>query len=102
MQDPVDVHLSAVPGMQNHSTKPDAKTTAERSKSYRERQKSDGLKAIKCHLPPETIAYLEALREIHGVTLADAISLAVIAVIRGEQVNDKGFLRKTPFRNYTS
>lgn len=84
MKDPVDVRHSSTGRTPGRPAKLDAKTTAERARDYRARLKADGLKAVKCHLPPEAIAYLEALRKIHGVTLADAVSMALAAVIRGE------------------
>ena len=89
MKDHVDVrHLSngRTPG---RPAKPDAKTAAERARAYRNRQKASGLREVKCALPPEAIAYLEALRKIHDITLSDAITLSVMAVFRGEQVVDK-------------
>lgn len=64
--------------------KADAKTTAERSRDYRARLKSKGLKEVKCHLDAEQLAYLNALRTIHNVTISEAVSLALTALIRGE------------------
>lgn len=84
MKDLVDsLHLPTgrTPG---RPAKQDAKTTAERAKAYRDRQKASGLREVKCVLPPETIAYLEALRKIHNVSISDVISMAVMAVFRGE------------------
>jgi hypothetical protein len=85
MKDHVNAHQPAshvrTPG---RPSKPDAKTPAQRAKAYRDRQKACGLRTVKCALSPEAIAYLEALREIHGVTISEAISMAVMAVIRGE------------------
>lgn len=63
--------------------KSDAKTPAQRAKAYRNRQKADGLKSVKCHLSPEIVAYLEALRAIHGITLGEAVSMAVAGFFRG-------------------
>ncbi len=60
-----------------------AQTQAQRSKAYRDRLKDDGLTAIKCHLAPEPMAYLAALCEIHTLTIAEAIGMALTAAIRG-------------------
>lgn len=84
MKDPVDVRHSSTGRMPGRPAKPDAKTTAERAKDYRNRQKASGLREVKCVLPPEAIAYLEALRKIHDVSISDAISMALRAAIRGE------------------
>lgn len=62
----------------------DAKTDAERKKAQRDRLKARGLKEVKCFLSAEHLAYLRVLREVHGVTIADAVALAVTAVMRGE------------------
>lgn len=61
-----------------------AKSPAERAKTYRERLKSDGLKEVKCYLDAEHLAYLRGICDIHGGTIADAVALAVSAVMRGE------------------
>lgn len=60
-----------------------AKTDAERSKVYRAARKASGMKAIKCYLTAEQTAYLNALSQIHEVTMAEAIGLAVTSLIRG-------------------
>lgn len=39
---------------------------------------------MKCHLPPAAMAYLRALCAIHGITLSEAVALAVAAAVRGE------------------
>jgi len=64
--------------------KPDALTPAERTKAYRQRQLAAGLTAVKCYLPPESMAYLRALCAIHRITLSEAIALAVASAVRGE------------------
>lgn len=64
--------------------KPDAKSPAERAKAYRERRQRDGMKEVKCYLNAEHLAYLKGLCDIHGGTIADAIALALSAVMRGE------------------
>jgi len=64
--------------------KANAKSAAERAKDYRDRLKADGLKEVKCYLSPEHIAYLKVLCEIHGGTVADAVALALTALMRGE------------------
>lgn len=86
MRDPIDVRHSPTGRTPGRPAKPDAKTPAERAKDYRDRQKACGLKEVKCALPPETIAYLEALRKIHDFTLSDAITMAVMAVFRGDSL----------------
>ena len=63
---------------------PDTLTPAERAKRYRDRLKAEGLKEVKCYLSPAQLAYLKGVCEIHQVTIADAISLSVTAVLRGE------------------
>lgn len=63
---------------------PDALTPAQRAKAYRHRQRADGLTAVKCYLPPEAMAYLRALGDIHAVSLSEAVALAVTAAVRGE------------------
>lgn len=84
MKDRIDVRHSSTVPVSGRPARPDAKTTAERSKAYRAGLKADGYKAVKCHLKPDAMAYLEALRKIHGVTLSDAISMALAAAIRGD------------------
>lgn len=64
--------------------KADAKTPAARAKAYRERLKADGFKEVKCYLDAEHLAYLQGLCDIYGVTIAEAVTLALSAVIRGE------------------
>lgn len=87
MKDIIDVLPAPSPvRMPGRPQKPNAKTTAQRAKAYRQRQKADGLKAVKCYLPPEGIAYLNALRQIHGVTISDAILMVMMSVIRGESL----------------
>lgn len=84
MKDLVDVLPAPSPTrMPGRPPKPDAKTPAQRAKAYRNRRKADGLKSVKCHLSPEIVAYLEALRVIHGITLGEAITMAVRAAFRG-------------------
>jgi len=63
--------------------KPPAKTDAARSKSYRQRRQDEGLKAVKCLLPPDEMLYLAALCDLYDVTLSEAIGLAVTALITG-------------------
>jgi len=84
MKDPVDVRHSSTDRTPGRPVKPDAKTAAERAKTYRNRQKASGLREVKCALPKEAIAYLEALRKIHNISISDAITLALAAVVRGE------------------
>lgn len=69
---------STVPGR-----KPEAQTQAERSKAYRDRRQAEGLKSVKCFLAPDQIAYLSAVCQIHQVTIAEAISLALTSLIKG-------------------
>lgn len=65
---------------------------AERAKSYRARKKGEGLKEIKCYLGPEQLAYLDALCKIHQVPIAEAISLALNALLRGEAPQPRSLL----------
>lgn len=60
------------------------KSPAERTKAYRERLKTGGLREVKCYLSPEHLAYLKALCELHQVAIADAVGMALTALIRGE------------------
>lgn len=60
------------------------KSCAERAKTYRDRLKSEGLREVKCFLRPEHLHYLQAIRDIHGGTIADAVAVALTAVLRGE------------------
>lgn len=75
---------SAPSGRRGRPCDPNAKTEAQRSKAYRQQKKIAGLKAVKCYLPPEQIAYLSALCEIHDMTIGEAVGLAVTRLIRGE------------------
>lgn len=63
---------------------PDAQSSAQRSKAYRERLMAKGHTAVKCYLPPDAMAYLHALCDIHHVSLSEAVALAVAAALRGE------------------
>jgi hypothetical protein len=64
--------------------KANALTSAQRSKAYRERLIANGCTAVKCYLPPDAMAYLRALCDIHNVSLSEAVTLAVTAALRGE------------------
>ena len=57
---------------------------AERAKAYRARRKATGCKEVKCYLEPEHIAYLSAVCTAHQVHIAEAVALALTALIRGE------------------
>lgn len=83
MKDPIDTLPAPSSRMPSRPSKPDAMTTAQRAKRYRQQQKAEGLKSVKCHLSPEIVAYLEALRAIHGITMGEAITMAVSAAFRG-------------------
>ena len=65
---------------------PDALTQAERSKGYRARRQAEDRKAVKCFLAQDQIAYLSAICKIHKVTIAEAIGLALTALITGAPV----------------
>jgi len=79
-----DQHISnAVAGRIRRARKPEAQTQAERSKAYRDRRQAEGLKSVKCFLAPDQMAYLSALCEIHRITIAEAISLALTSLIKG-------------------
>lgn len=87
MKNPVDGQSpSSNARRSGRPAKPDAKSPAQRAKDCRERKKVDGLKAVKCYLPAETLSYLNALCKIHDVTISDAISMVLTAVIRGESL----------------
>lgn len=75
--------FSTVPG-RGRPRKAGALSPAERAKSSRARKRAAGLKEVKCFLTPEQIAYLDAICKIHQVTIAEAISLALTAKLRGE------------------
>lgn len=64
--------------------KSDAKSCAERAKTYRQRLKADGRKEVKCFLGPEHLAYLDGLCKIYGGTIADAVALALTVALTGE------------------
>ena len=57
---------------------------AERAKAYRARRKATGCKEVKCYLEPEHIAYLSAVCTAHQVHIAEAVALALTALIRSE------------------
>ena len=61
-----------------------SQSPAQRSKAYRERRSAEGRHAVKCYLTPEQKAYLSALCEIHQVSIAEALGLALTRMIRGE------------------
>jgi hypothetical protein len=63
---------------------PDALTAAERSKQYRDRLKAEGFKEVKCYLSPAQVAYLIAVCRSHRVTIAEAVSLSLTALVRGD------------------
>lgn len=71
--------------------KPEAQTQAERSKAYRDRRLAEGLKSVKCFLAPDQMAYLSAVCQIHQVTIAEAISLALTSLIKGTSASPSAF-----------
>lgn len=84
MKDPRDAYIP--PSQIGNLAKPVPKTPAQRAKAYRDRKKAEGLKAVKTHLPPDAMAYLKALSTIHGVTLSEAVALALMAALRGQPI----------------
>lgn len=85
MKDHADAPSSpSSPRSPGRPCKPDALTPAQRAKGYRNRLNARGLTAVKCHLPPEAVAYLRALCDIHGITISEAVAMAVTAALRGE------------------
>jgi hypothetical protein len=46
--------------------------------------KASGRREVKCYLDAEHLAYLKGICAIHGGTIADALALALSALIRGE------------------
>lgn len=75
---------STSPTTRGRPRKVEAKSPAERTKAYRDRLKADGLKEVKCYIGAEHLAFLKVLRDLHGGTIADAVVLALTAVMRGE------------------
>lgn len=71
------------PSISDYPPSPRAQTAAERSKAYRQRRKNEGLKAVKCLLPPDQLLYLSALCELYDATISEAIGIAVEAMITG-------------------
>jgi hypothetical protein len=65
---------------------PDAvpQTDAERARACRQRKKAQGLKSVKVDLGLTELAYLNALRVAHDMTLSGVIGLAVTRLIRNE------------------
>lgn len=77
---------NAISGRAGHPRKPAAQTQAERSKAYRDRRQAEGLKSVKCFLAPDQMAYLSALCQIHQITIAEAISVALTSLMKGTSV----------------
>ncbi len=80
-----------VSGRKASARKPEAQTQAERSKAYRDRRLAEGLKSVKCFLAPDQMAYLSAVCQIHQVTIAEAISLALTSLIKGKSGSPSAF-----------
>jgi DNA-binding transcriptional regulator YiaG len=57
--------------------KPDAKTTAEVSKEYRQNLKSEGKKAINVYLPTGSLAVLARICKAKSMTMAEAVEWAI-------------------------
>lgn len=84
IDDSTAVTATIQPQPRGRPRKTDAKSPAERAKAYRNRLKIEGLKEVKCFLRPDHLAYLRGLCDIHDVTIADAVALALTAAMRGE------------------
>ncbi len=79
-----DTANTASAALSGRLEKPAAMTSAERTKAYRQRLKAKGQVAVKCYLPPEAMAYLGALCDIHHVTISEAVAMAVARALRGD------------------
>lgn len=93
---PVAAGSTSVPKPQGPSvlTSPELPIpTKERSRAYRARQKDRGLSAVKVYLNPDVRAYLRCVSQVEGVTLSEAVSIALERLVRGEQTSPTGIAR---------
>ncbi len=52
---------------------------------------AEGLRSVKCFLAPDQIAYLSILCQIHQITIAEAIILALTSLIKGSSGSPLAF-----------
>ncbi len=60
-----------------------AKSSAQRSKEYREARQAEGLTAVKCYLTQAELAYLQAICEIENLDQSRAVGAAIVQRFRG-------------------
>jgi hypothetical protein len=70
--------------MSKCTPRPAAQTDAERARVARQRKKANSLQAVKIYLSRDELSLLHGVCDIHGLTLSQAVALAVTHLMRGE------------------